>query len=77
LPISLDGVAEGDFTLIFGFPGRTEQYLPSNAVEQILEDINPARIAVRENTLDIVGKAMREDSSVKLKYASKFASIAN
>lgn len=77
LPISLDGVEEGDFTLIFGFPGRTKQYLPSVAVEQTLKVLNPAKIEIRDKALNIVGKAMREDANVKLKYASKFASIAN
>jgi len=77
LPISLDGVAEGDFTLIFGFPGRTNQYLPSFAVEQTLNVLNPAKIEIRDNALEVVGAAMREDPVVKLKYASKFASIAN
>ncbi len=77
LPISLDGVEEGDFTLVFGFPGRTRQYLPSHAVKQTLEVLNPAKIQIRENALDIVGKKMREDAEIKLKYASKFASIAN
>ncbi len=77
LPISLDGVEEGDFTLVFGFPGRTKQYLPGVAVEQTLNVLNPAKIEIRDNALGIVGKAMREDPNIKLKYASKFASIAN
>ncbi len=77
LPISLDGVEEGDFTLIFGFPGRTNQYLPSFAIEQTLNVLNPAKIEIRDNALEVVGKAMREDPAIKLKYASKFASIAN
>ncbi len=77
LPISLDGVAEGDFTMVFGFPGRTNQYLPSPAVEQLLSTLNPAKISIRENALAIVDKYMRSDENIRLKYASKFASIAN
>ncbi len=77
LPISLSGVAPGDFTLVFGFPGRTEQYLPSIAVEQLLENVNPARIKVREQALAILDKHMRSDEATRLKYASKFARIAN
>ncbi|MEY3367924.1 MAG: hypothetical protein RI973_1079, partial [Bacteroidota bacterium] len=50
LPISLDGVREGDFTLVFGFPGRTNQYLPSQAIDQIVNVLDPARIAVRDKT---------------------------
>lgn len=77
LPISLDGVEEGDFTMIFGFPGRTNQYLPSGAVSQIIEDVNPNRIAVRDDALKILDAEMKADPKVKIKYASKFASIAN
>ena len=77
LPVSLDGVEEGDFTMVFGFPGRTNQYLPSPAVEEIVEKLNPAKISIRENALDIIDKYMRADEEVRLKYASKFARVAN
>ncbi|MEM8906217.1 MAG: S46 family peptidase [Bacteroidota bacterium] len=77
LPISLDGVAEGDFTLVFGFPGRTDQYLPTPAVEQLIEDLNPAKIAIRDQTLKILDAAMRADEQTRIQYASKFARIAN
>lgn len=77
LPISLDGVDEGDFTLIFGFPGSTDEYLPAIAIEQLVEEINPARIEVRDRSLAVMDEAMRNDAEVKIQYASKFASIAN
>ena len=77
LPISLDGVEEGDFTLVFGFPGRTSEYLPAVAVDQIVNVLNPAKIEIRDNALKIVDSFMRKDADIKIKYASKFASIAN
>jgi hypothetical protein len=77
LPISIDGVEEDDFTLVFGFPGRTDQYLPSSAVKQIVYERNPARIDVRAKSLKILDSYMRLDEATRLKYASKFASIAN
>ncbi len=77
LPISLDGVEEGDFTMVFGFPGRTNQYLPSPAVEQIINTLNPAKIEIRDKALKILDKRMRAEPEVRLKYASKFASVAN
>ena len=77
LPISLDGVEEGDFTMVFGFPGRTNQYLPSPAVEQIVNTLNPAKIEIRDRALTIIDKYMRADPAVKIKYASKFARVAN
>lgn len=77
LPISMDGVAEGDFTMVFGFPGRTNQYLPSSAINQVLETLNPAKIAIRETSLQIMDKYMRKDEATKIKYAAKYATIAN
>nr|WP_089378571.1 S46 family peptidase [Lutibacter flavus] len=77
LPISLDGVAEKDFTLVFGFPGRTNEYLPAVGVDQTVNVLNPAKIEIRENALKIVDSYMRKDPAIKIKYASKFASIAN
>lgn len=77
LPISVGGVEPGDFTMVFGFPGRTQQYLPSSAIRQIDEVINPARISVRETSLNIMDKYMRKDEATKIKYAAKYASIAN
>ena len=77
LPVSMDGIKEGDFTLVFGFPGRTNQYLPSDAVEQIVDVLNPAKISIRESALNIIDKYMRADEGTRIKYASKFARIAN
>lgn len=77
LPISLDGVAENDFTLVFGFPGMTDEYLPAIAIEQVVNTLNPARIAIRDEALAVVDKYMRNDQQIKIQYASKFASIAN
>lgn len=77
LPISMDGVAEDDFTLVFGFPGRTNEYLPAVAVEQTINDLNPARIAIRDAALKVADGFMRKDAAIKIQYASKYARIAN
>ena len=77
LPISLDGVAEDDFTLVFGFPGKTTEYLPAIAIEQIVNDLNPARIGIREEALKVQDGFMRKDQAIKIQYASKYASVAN
>lgn len=77
LPVSLDGVEEGDFTLVFGFPGTTEQYVPASAVAMNKEGINPPRIAIRDTALQILDKGMRADESVRIQYASKYARVAN
>lgn len=77
LPISLDGVAQGDFTLVFGFPGTTREYLPSSAVQQITETLNPIRIGIRDRSLAIIDEAMRSDPQIRIQYASKQANLAN
>lgn len=76
-PISIDGVEQDDFTMVFGYPGRTQEYLPSFAVEQILNDLNPARIEIRDKALKATDAYMRQDQAIKIQYASKFASTAN
>lgn len=77
LPISLDGVAEDDFTMVFGYPGRTSEYLPSVAIEQIVNELNPAKIEVRDRALKVQDGFMRKDNAIKIQYASKYAGIAN
>ncbi|MFN4256555.1 MAG: S46 family peptidase, partial [Saprospiraceae bacterium] len=77
LPISLDGVAEGDFTMVFGFPGQTQEYLPAVAVQQTGEVLDPARVAVRDRALKIMDGFMRRDPDVKIAYIARQASIAN
>jgi hypothetical protein len=77
LPINISGAKEGDFTMVFGFPGRTNEYLPATAVKQIATVVDPARVAMRDVSLKVMDKHMRADEAIKIKYASKFASIAN
>ena len=77
LPISMDGVTQDDFTMVFGFPGRTNEYLPSFAIEQLVDVLNPSKIAIREAALKIVDVEMRADPAIKIQYASKYARIAN
>ena len=56
-PVSVSGVKEGDFTMVFGFPGRTEQYLTSDAVTHVIEELNPMRISMRDISLDVINAA--------------------
>ncbi len=77
LPINVGGIEEGDFTMVFGFPGRTNEYLPASAIKQVKEVINPARIEIRETALNILDKEMRKDDATRIKYASKYARTAN
>lgn len=76
-PISLKGLKENDFTMVMGYPGRTQEYLPAVAVEQIINTLNPAKVAIRDATLKVQNEFMRKDNAIKIQYASKNASIAN
>ncbi|MBE0663217.1 MAG: S46 family peptidase [Bacteroidales bacterium] len=76
-PISLKGVEKDDFTFVFGYPGRTQQYLPAVAVEGITEVSNPVAIKLRERRLETFQSAMNESQLVRIQYASKYAGVAN
>lgn len=76
-PISMDPQEEGDFTMIYGFPGTTQQYLTSYAVDYKLNVENPARIEMRDASLAILWTDMNADEEVKLQYAAKQSSISN
>ncbi|WP_374329418.1 S46 family peptidase [Soonwooa sp.] len=77
LPISIKDKQENDFTFVFGFPGRTTEYLPAIAVEKIMNETDPAMISVRDVTLKVLDEKMRTDNATRIKYASKYARIAN
>ncbi len=77
LPVSLDGVDENDFTLVYGFPGRTENYITGNNVEEVLEVINPLRLAMREASLGVIDKGMAGSELTKIQYAAKQSRISN
>ncbi|NQV01894.1 MAG: S46 family peptidase, partial [Bacteroidia bacterium] len=76
-PISLGGYEKGDFTLLFGNPGSTREYLPSYAVDLIAFKENPVKIGLRQKRLDIIGYAMDTSRLVRIQYASKHAGISN
>ncbi len=77
LDISLDGVQEGDFTFVFGYPGTTQRYVTSDAVELAANIENPIRIDLRTIRLRHYNNAMNQSPAQRLKYASRVASIAN
>lgn len=75
--ISVDGVKEGDFTFIYGFPGSTREYIHSSEVEYISEVSDPARIDIRTQRLDIQKKYMASSQKIRIQYSAKNASVAN
>ncbi len=77
LEISLDGVKEGDFSMIMGFPGSTTRYMTSYEIDQMLEVDNPQRIFIRGERQEILWEAMEASDAVRIKYASKYAGSSN
>ena len=75
--VSTEGVKEGDFTMIYGFPGNTQEYITSDAVRYIAELSDPTKIALRTERLDIIGAAQATSPKIRLQYAAKHANIAN
>jgi len=76
-PISLDGVHEGDFSMVYGFPGKTEHFLTSYAVDYLVNKSNPLKIEMRNASLDILKRRMNASDEVRIKYAAKQSNIAN
>ena len=77
LPISIKGIQEADFAMIMGYPGRTNRYLTSYGVKQSIDKELPSRVKIREKKLSILKVDMDASDEVRIKYASKYASISN
>ena len=77
IPISLKGYKQGDFTMVYGFPGRTQEYLSSYAVDMIMNESDPLKVSLREKRLNIMNVDMLQSDAVRIAYASKFQSVAN
>ena len=76
LKISLKGINEGDYTMIMGYPGRTQRYQTEAQLNHMLA-LNDIAIEARTLRQDIMWKWMEKDPSIRLKYANKYASSAN
>ena len=75
--ISLKGVQPEEFTMVFGFPGKTQEYLPSQAIRQIMEQGDPDKIKIRDLKLGLLTADMEKDPKIRIKYAAKYASTSN
>ncbi|NDP26320.1 MAG: S46 family peptidase [Flavobacterium sp.] len=77
LPISLNGVEENDFAMILGYPGRTNRWMPANGIEQNIKFAYPAWVEGAKTGMDQMKVYMDKDATIRLQYASKYASTAN
>jgi len=77
LAINMNGIKEGDFTFIMGFPGRNWRYMISDEVEERMQTTNFMRDTVRGVRLRVLGEEMAKDAKTRIQYAAKYASSAN
>jgi len=77
LKISMEGVEQGDFTMVMGYPGSTDRFLSSWGIEQALNLHNPSVVEIRDIKLKTMKKHMDADLGVRIQYAAKYAQTAN
>ena len=77
LKVSLDGVQNGDFTMIMGYPGSTDRFLSSRGIQQALDLYNPSVVEVRDLKLKTMKSHMDANPAVRIQYAAKYAQTAN
>ncbi|OFY87644.1 MAG: peptidase S46 [Bacteroidetes bacterium RIFCSPLOWO2_12_FULL_35_15] len=77
LTISMKGVEKDDFTMVYGFPGRTSEYLSSFAVDMIMNESDPAKVKIRTTRLKIIDEDMKASDKVRIQYSAKYAGLAN
>lgn len=75
--VSIDGVEEGDFAMIMGYPGGTQRYLTSVGVNMAINKKNPTIVNIRDKKLKVMKESMDASKEVRIQYASKYARTAN
>ncbi len=76
-PVSLRGVKEGDFAMVFGYPARTQEYAPSNHIRMLKDVIYPKQVEIRGAKISIMEQEMAKDPLVRLQYSGKSFGLAN
>jgi hypothetical protein len=77
LPVSIKGLKDGDYAMIYGYPGSTNRYETSYGIRQKIDIDNPTLVKLRDMRLKFMLEQMKKDPAVRLKMASNYASIAN
>ncbi len=77
LPVSIKALKDGDYAMIYGYPGGTNRYETSYGIKQKIDIDNPTLVRLRDMRLKYMFEEMKKDPAIKLQLASSFASIAN
>lgn len=76
-PVSIKGYKDGDYAMIYGYPGSTNRYETSYGVKQKIDINNPTLVDLRDMRLKYMFAEMKKDPAIKLQLASSYAAIAN
>jgi hypothetical protein len=77
LKVNIGPRTPGEFTMVLGYPGTTQEYLPAVAMDQLVNEVNAYKVEIRSVLLEIMDREMRKNEQAKIQYASKYASTAN
>jgi hypothetical protein len=77
LPVSIEGVEEGDFAMIMGYPGSTDRFMTTYGIKELKEISHPNRIKIRGRKLEIMNKIMNKSPEHRIMYASKYKGTSN
>jgi hypothetical protein len=77
LPVSLKPLKDGDFSMIWGYPGGTNRYESSYGIQLATDINNPTLVKLRDARLKYMFEEMKKDPAIKLQLAANYASIAN
>jgi hypothetical protein len=77
LPVSIKGIKDGDYAMIYGYPGGTNRYETSYGVNLSTDINNPTLVKLREMRLKYMMDEMKKSPENKLQLASEYASVAN
>lgn len=76
-PVNIKGLQEGDFTMIMGYPGRTDRYATSYSIENSLDITSPSLVKIRDKRLNVINEAMASSDEIRIKYQSKKNRVSN
>ncbi|MBU2652190.1 MAG: S46 family peptidase [Bacteroidetes bacterium] len=77
IPISLNGYNEGDFTMLLGYPGKTERYFTSQGIQYLTDSYNPELAKIYQEKINVLNRSIKENPDLKFKYAAELSSLSN
>lgn len=77
LEVNGAGVQENQFTMVYGFPGRTREYLPAVSVDSLANVINPLFVSYRDVMLRKLKVYMKKSPKHELKYTPVASRVSN